>query len=39
MDHTNHVRLTSTELTPDILEDATIYDADDNKVGSVSHVH
>lgn len=33
------VRLTSTELTPDILEDATIYDADDNKVGSVSHVH
>ncbi|MGX7877403.1 PRC-barrel domain-containing protein [Mesorhizobium sp. ORM6] len=39
MDHTNHVRLASTELTPDILEDATIYDADDNKVGSVSHVH
>ncbi|MER8978088.1 PRC-barrel domain containing protein [Mesorhizobium sp. M0870] len=26
MDHTNHVRLTSTELTPDLLEDATIYD-------------
>ena len=39
MDHTNHVRLASTELTPDVLEDATIYDADDNKVGSVSHVH
>lgn len=39
MDHTNHVRLTSAELTPDILEDATIYDGDDNKVGTVSHVH
>ncbi|TPK66550.1 PRC-barrel domain containing protein [Mesorhizobium sp. B2-4-19] len=39
MDHANHARLTSTELTPDILADATIYDADDNKVGTVSHVH
>jgi len=39
MDHTNHIRLASTELTPDILEDATIYDSDDNKVGTVSHVH
>ncbi|TIP04007.1 MAG: PRC-barrel domain containing protein, partial [Mesorhizobium sp.] len=24
MDHTNHVRLTNAELTPDILEGATI---------------
>ncbi|TIW18560.1 MAG: PRC-barrel domain containing protein, partial [Mesorhizobium sp.] len=25
MDHTSHVRLTNAELTPDILEGATIY--------------
>lgn len=39
MDHTNHVRLAETELTPSILEGATIYGADDHKVGTVSHVH
>lgn len=39
MDHTNHVRLTAAELTPDILEGATIYGPDDSKVGSVNHVH
>lgn len=39
MDHTNHVRLTSAELTPDILEGATIYGLDDEKIGSVDHLH
>lgn len=39
MDHTNHVRLATTELTPNILEGATIYGADDHKVGKVDHVH
>ncbi|KQV82145.1 PRC-barrel domain-containing protein [Rhizobium sp. Root1220] len=39
MDHTNHVRLTTTELTPANLEGATVYGADDDKVGSVDHVH
>lgn len=39
MDHTNHIRLSPTELTPDALEGATIYGADDHKVGKVSHVH
>lgn len=39
MDHTNHVRLTEAELTPDVLEDATIYGPDDEDIGSVSHVH
>ena len=39
MDHTNHVRLSATELTPSLLEGATIYGADDHKVGHVSHVH
>lgn len=38
MDHTNHVRLTTTELTPAILEGATIYGADDRKVGTVDHI-
>ena len=39
MDHTNHVRLNSAELTPTILEGATVYGADDHKVGKVDHVH
>jgi hypothetical protein len=39
MDHSNHVRLSSAELTPSILEGATIYGADDHKVGKVDHVH
>lgn len=39
MDHTNHVRLTAAELTPAILEGATIYGADDHKVGKLDHVH
>lgn len=39
MDHSSHVRLNTTELTPAVLEGATIYDATDHKVGTVSHVH
>jgi hypothetical protein len=39
MDHTNHVRLTPAELTPDILEGATVYGRDDETIGSVDHVH
>lgn len=39
MGHTNHVRLTGAELTPDLLEGATIYGPDDSKIGSVNHVH
>jgi len=39
MDHTNHVRLTTSELTSDILEGATVYGFDDDKVGKVDHVH
>ncbi|MET3520245.1 PRC-barrel domain containing protein [Mesorhizobium abyssinicae] len=39
MDHTNHVRLTNAELTPAILEGATIYGPDDEKIGSVDHMH
>ena len=39
MDHSAHPRLAPSELTPDVLEGATIYGADDEKVGKVSHVH
>jgi len=39
MDHSKHVRLASSELTADILKSATIYGADDSKVGVVSHMH
>ncbi len=39
MDHTNHVRLDTAELTPALLEGATIYGADDHKVGKLDHVH
>lgn len=39
MDHSNHIRLAATELTPAVLEGATIYGADDHKIGKVDHVH
>jgi hypothetical protein len=39
MDHSSHVRLTPAELTPSTLEGATIYHANDHKVGTVSHLH
>lgn len=39
MDHSHHTRLAAAELTPDVLAGATIYDAEDHKVGTVSHVH
>ncbi len=39
MDHTNHVRLRSDELVPDVLDGATIYGPGDEKIGSVDHVH
>ena len=39
MDHSTHTRLPISELTPAVLDGATIYGADDHKVGSVSHVH
>ena len=39
MNHANHVKLAPTELTPAILEGATIYGADDHKVGKLDHIH
>jgi hypothetical protein len=39
MDHSNHVRLAASDLTSATLEGATIYGADDHKVGKVDHVH
>lgn len=39
MDHSTHVRLTEAELTPEMLEGATIFGPDDEDIGFVSHVH
>lgn len=39
MDHTSHTRLASNELTSEFLDGATIYGADDEKIGTVSHLH
>ena len=39
MDHSHHTRLTPAELIPSVLEGAAIYDAEDHKIGTVSHVH
>jgi len=39
MDHSNHIRLTVDELRPSVLAGATVYGADDHKVGKVDHVH
>lgn len=39
MDHSNHIRLAESELTESVLKNATVYGADDHKVGHVSHLH
>ncbi|RXT46105.1 photosystem reaction center subunit H [Bosea sp. Tri-44] len=39
MDHSKHIRLSSTELTADALDGATIYGPGDDEIGSVSHLH
>lgn len=39
MDHSKHIRLASAELTAENLEGATVYGAEDHKVGHVSHLH
>ncbi|MET3926212.1 PRC-barrel domain-containing protein [Devosia sp. 2618] len=39
MDHSLHTRLNDAELNSEVLEGATIYGADDHKVGKVSHLH
>jgi hypothetical protein len=39
MDHSHHTRLSQTELTPTTLKGATLYDPQDHKLGTVSHVH
>ena len=39
MDHSTHQPLTPAELTEQNLMDATIYGPDDEKVGTVSHLH
>lgn len=39
MDHSGHTALTREELTEDILTGAPIYGVDDEKVGTISHIH
>ncbi|MHA6690579.1 PRC-barrel domain containing protein [Devosia sp. A449] len=39
MDHSKHTRLSAMELTPAALEGATIYGANDDRVGKVSLIH
>ena len=39
MDHPTHTRLVDSELNEANLMDAVVYGADDEKIGSVAHVH
>lgn len=39
MDHSKHTRLELSELTPEIVHGATVYDQDDNSIGSIAHLH
>lgn len=39
MDHSSHARLTPAELTESTVVGAAIYGADDEKVGTISHLH
>ena len=39
MDHTTHIRLEPAELNAANLEGATVYDRQDEEVGTISHLH
>ncbi|MDR7124563.1 PRC-barrel domain-containing protein [Pseudotabrizicola sp. 4114] len=39
MDHSTHTPLNSTEHTNAILTDAPVYGPDDEKIGTISHLH
>lgn len=39
MDHSQHARVGAHEKTAALLEGATVYGADDHKIGTVHHVH
>ena len=39
MDHSKHITLTPSELTEPILKGAPIYGPDDEKIGTIAHVH
>lgn len=39
MDHSKHIRLNAAELTAERLMGATVYGAENEKVGTVSHMH
>lgn len=39
MDHSNHRRLTDSELNQGTLSGATIYGPDDEKIGTISELH
>lgn len=39
MDHSTHIRLSPSELNEAVLRDATVYGANDEKIGKISHLH
>lgn len=39
MDHSKHTPLMPTELSEAVLSNVPIYDTNDRKVGTISHVH
>ena len=39
MDHSNHARLTRSEIVPEMVEGATIYSREDENFGSIDHMH
>ena len=39
MDHSSHALLVDSELNEENLVDAVVYGAEDQKIGTVSHVH
>ncbi len=39
MDHSTHARLDASELTDAVLTGAPVYGPDDEKIGTISHLH
>jgi hypothetical protein len=39
MDHSQHMRLPPEEIAYEVLQGAPVYGPDDERIGSISHVH
>ncbi|MFC3085876.1 PRC-barrel domain-containing protein [Tabrizicola soli] len=39
MDHSRHTPLAASEMTEAVLRDCPVYDREDNRIGTIGHLH